>query len=186
MEKLWKRTSSHFYIDLSTCMKVMWIDPPPLTLVLVSQGMYIKSTYDGLHVITGTTENVSFWLSHSECWCPTDWNESVPYPDFVSTVLFFSNFCLCSLQPTSVRRSMQGMKWFKSTTRLWWVIKLPISVLSSWRATGDVMSTFPLWIRAGFGSSFCAKWNAEAHDVATTTAAATMVLPFLCLCCYVS
>lgn len=24
-----------------------------------SQGMYIKSTYDGLHVITGTTENVS-------------------------------------------------------------------------------------------------------------------------------
>lgn len=22
--------------------------------------MYIKSTYDGLHVITGTTENVSF------------------------------------------------------------------------------------------------------------------------------
>ena len=29
---------------------------------LVFQGMYIKSTYDGLHVITGTTENVSFQL----------------------------------------------------------------------------------------------------------------------------
>lgn len=26
---------------------------------LISQGMYIKSTYDGLHVVTGTTENVS-------------------------------------------------------------------------------------------------------------------------------
>lgn len=28
--------------------------------IFVFQGMYIKSTYDGLHVITGTTENVSF------------------------------------------------------------------------------------------------------------------------------
>lgn len=25
----------------------------------IFQGIYIKSTYDGLHVITGTTENVS-------------------------------------------------------------------------------------------------------------------------------
>lgn len=31
-----------------------------LTSAFVCQGMYIKSTYDGLHVITGTTENVSF------------------------------------------------------------------------------------------------------------------------------
>lgn len=30
------------------------------------QGMYIKSTYDGLHVITGTTENVSL-LSLKDC-----------------------------------------------------------------------------------------------------------------------
>lgn len=45
----------------------------------------------------------------------------------VSTVLFFSNFC--SLQQTSARKSMQGMKWFKSTTRLWWVQKLPMSTL---------------------------------------------------------
>lgn len=29
--------------------------------------------------------------------------------------------CLCSLQLTAVRRSMQGMKSFKSITRLWWV-----------------------------------------------------------------
>lgn len=28
-------------------------------LCLILQGIYIKSTYDGLHVITGTTENVS-------------------------------------------------------------------------------------------------------------------------------
>lgn len=27
--------------------------------VTLPQGMYIKSTYDGLHVITGTTEGVS-------------------------------------------------------------------------------------------------------------------------------
>lgn len=27
-------------------------------LLLPNQGMYIKSTYDGLHVITGTTEGV--------------------------------------------------------------------------------------------------------------------------------
>lgn len=33
------------------------------TSVFVFQGMYIKSTYDGLHVITGTTENVSFTLA---------------------------------------------------------------------------------------------------------------------------
>lgn len=30
--------------------------------------MYIKSTYDGLHVITGTTENVSFCFTQSEIW----------------------------------------------------------------------------------------------------------------------
>lgn len=29
----------------------------------VHQGMYIKSTYDGLHVITGTTEGVSHMVS---------------------------------------------------------------------------------------------------------------------------
>lgn len=28
-------------------------------MCLTFQGIYIKSTYDGLHVITGTTENVS-------------------------------------------------------------------------------------------------------------------------------
>lgn len=32
--------------------------------VFFAQGMYIKSTYDGLHVITGTTEHVSITL----CW----------------------------------------------------------------------------------------------------------------------
>lgn len=35
---------------------------PPITF----QGMYIKSTYDGLHVITGTTENVSLPLVEPE------------------------------------------------------------------------------------------------------------------------
>lgn len=30
--------------------------------------MYIKSTYDGLHVITGTTENVSFLFHSAETW----------------------------------------------------------------------------------------------------------------------
>lgn len=37
------------------------------TVFTPPQGMYIKSTYDGLHVITGTTEGVSvnvFVLSH--------------------------------------------------------------------------------------------------------------------------
>lgn len=46
---------------------------PPCSPVLFSpQGMYIKSTYDGLHVITGTTEGVSrpagrrlFWYQGS-------------------------------------------------------------------------------------------------------------------------
>lgn len=28
-------------------------------MLIFLQGMYIKSTYDGLHVITGTTEHVS-------------------------------------------------------------------------------------------------------------------------------
>lgn len=46
------------------CRRVGWIClavlfPPFMWL----QGMYIKSTYDGLHVITGTTEGVSF-----NCW----------------------------------------------------------------------------------------------------------------------
>lgn len=31
-------------------------------MCLIFQGIYIKSTYDGLHVITGTTENVSVLL----------------------------------------------------------------------------------------------------------------------------
>lgn len=33
-----------------------------LCMCLIFQGIYIKSTYDGLHVITGTTENVSVAL----------------------------------------------------------------------------------------------------------------------------
>lgn len=33
-----------------------------ITSLALFQGMYIKSTYDGLHVITGTTENVSFFI----------------------------------------------------------------------------------------------------------------------------
>lgn len=32
---------------------------PPFFFSFQTQGMYIKSTYDGLHVITGTTEHVS-------------------------------------------------------------------------------------------------------------------------------
>lgn len=36
------------------------ISIPLFISIFVFQGMYIKSTYDGLHVITGTTENVSF------------------------------------------------------------------------------------------------------------------------------
>lgn len=31
-------------------------------LTFLRQGMYIKSTYDGLHVITGTTEHVRFFV----------------------------------------------------------------------------------------------------------------------------
>lgn len=34
-----------------------------LYVTVSPQGMYIKSTYDGLHVITGTTEHVSLWFS---------------------------------------------------------------------------------------------------------------------------
>lgn len=38
-------------------------------MCLIFQGIYIKSTYDGLHVITGTTENVSvvLWLFYHNC-----------------------------------------------------------------------------------------------------------------------
>lgn len=35
-------------------------------MCLTFQGIYIKSTYDGLHVITGTTENVSADLRASD------------------------------------------------------------------------------------------------------------------------
>lgn len=40
-----------------------------------------------------------------------------------SLLFFFLSLplCLCSLQLTAVRRSMQEMKSFKSITRLWWV-----------------------------------------------------------------
>lgn len=52
-----------FYLSLpqnwdwcnALCIIVCFIPPPPF----LPQGMYIKSTYDGLHVITGTTEGVS-------------------------------------------------------------------------------------------------------------------------------
>lgn len=38
-------------------------------MCFIFQGIYIKSTYDGLHVITGTTENVSELLvpHHTNC-----------------------------------------------------------------------------------------------------------------------
>lgn len=48
--------------SLLSCMTYMKTDHYIYTLTIVStslQGMYIKSTYDGLHVITGTTEGVS-------------------------------------------------------------------------------------------------------------------------------
>jgi len=33
-----------------------------MIVCFLTQGMYIKSTYDGLHVITGTTEHVSMTI----------------------------------------------------------------------------------------------------------------------------
>lgn len=36
----------------------MWLFLLDIFFLFVLQGMYIKSTYDGLHVITGTTEGV--------------------------------------------------------------------------------------------------------------------------------
>lgn len=41
-----------------TCM-CEWTEHVVTILLSLHQGMYIKSTYDGLHVITGTTEGVS-------------------------------------------------------------------------------------------------------------------------------
>ena len=40
--------------------------------------MYIKSTYDGLHVITGTTENVSAYPFNVKAIVPSSRFASVP------------------------------------------------------------------------------------------------------------
>lgn len=90
------------------------------------QGMYIKSTYDGLHVITGTTEGVSVNLFE------------FPYVDVCLTaysclmfraVVWFADeeqqlmvtFLCLSISPslTAVRKSMLGMKSFRSIIRQW-------------------------------------------------------------------
>lgn len=52
------------------------------------QGMYIKSTYDGLHVITGTTENVSFLiLKDCSLFCNVKTCYETSY--FLSFIFFF-------------------------------------------------------------------------------------------------
>lgn len=51
--------------------------------------MYIKSTYDGLHVITGTTENVSAYpLNVKPLYVPAELTES----------LYFSFKCVCAVR----------------------------------------------------------------------------------------
>lgn len=96
------------------------------------QGMYIKSTYDGLHVITGTTEGVS--TSLFVC-------AYVPHCSFICSVicrvrwLYHSKLChgseieqqvmtrpLClPISPwlTAVRKSMLEMKSFRSIIKQW-------------------------------------------------------------------
>lgn len=90
------------------------------------QGMYIKSTYDGLHVITGTTEGVSVNLFE------------LPYVDVCLTaysclmfhaVVWFADeeqqlmvtFLCLSISPslTAVRKSTPEMKSFRSIIRQW-------------------------------------------------------------------
>lgn len=97
----------------------------------------------------------------------------MPCPDFVSSP------CLCSLQQTSVRRSMQGTRWFKSTTKLWWVQRLLISAKSRGNFALHVstmnasrLSVFHSVLRRG---------DAEVHDVTATITSAAMALPVLCL-----
>lgn len=73
------------------------------TLVFNPQGIYIKSTYDGLHVITGTTENVSvLQISQESVGCQLE----------VRPTVF-------SLLQTKPRGFTLEMKWFRSTNRQW-------------------------------------------------------------------
>lgn len=61
-------TKTNFPLRRTTYMNSWYAD----YCVHLPQGMYIKSTYDGLHVITGTTEGVSvnlfvFFISAYSC-----------------------------------------------------------------------------------------------------------------------
>lgn len=114
-------------------------------------------------------------------------NDYESVPGSVSIVLSLSNFCLCSLQQTSVRRSMQAMRWSKSTTRQWWVKK---------HCRDYAFHVFPLYTRHTANcllvSILCYvkevsryMMSATTTTAATATTTAAMVLPVLCLCRYV-
>ncbi len=88
----------HTYRVFPVYSVLYWILPACLC-ALMFQGMYIKSTYDGLHVITGTTENVSFCFTQSKAWHSTshnlgsqipqwEWIHALKYPEFVPIVPF--------------------------------------------------------------------------------------------------
>ncbi len=99
------------------------------------KGMYIKSTYDGLHVITGTTENVrqqnnrSLWLVFHFLLLMHQCQASFKPQSVTNGVhkhcfnWFMTSICVSpfSLQQTELRGFMQAMKWFKSTDKQWWV-----------------------------------------------------------------
>lgn len=104
------------------------------------QGMYIKSTYDGLHVITGTTEGVRIFQLYIQLYKHVHFLLNKYHN--VWSLMFFcscmdilldffvfynssfishpSLFCTFSPQLTAVRRFMRGMRSSRSTTKLWY------------------------------------------------------------------
>ncbi len=118
---------------------------------------------------------------------PTSWftfsNSTMTINQFP---FFFSNFCLCSLRQTSVRRSTQGTRWSKSTTRQWWAKNLQTQHITE--NYFPCVSTVRTYCKLSLFSIVCYVEEMSLYMMSaanTTTTTAAMVLPVLCLCRYV-